>query len=72
MLRRTLIAAAASATFVAGAAHALPMRVPSSGPLSAEQLDSTSTWVIVGAVVGLLALILFLGDSDDDLIPVSP
>lgn len=72
MRRRILIAAAASLSLMGAPAQALPERMPSAMGFSAEKLDSASIWVIAGAVVGLVALILFLADSDEDFTPVSP
>ncbi|MBO9516646.1 MAG: hypothetical protein J7493_01120 [Porphyrobacter sp.] len=72
MPRPILIAAVAGTLLMASTAQALPARTASFGNISTEQLDATSTWAIVGAVLGMVALILLLGDSEDDLIPVSP
>lgn len=71
MRRRILIAAAASISLGAPA-QALPERMPSALNSPAERLDSTSMLIMAGAVVGLVALILFLADSDEDFTPVSP
>lgn len=72
MRRRILIAAAAPILLAGTTALASPERMPSAMESSAEQLDPTSTWIIAAVVVGLIALILFLADSDEDFTPVSP
>jgi hypothetical protein len=74
MVRKSLLAAGAALTLVAGSAQAAsvqaaPVRAPS-GVENAENVAGVSVWLVAAFAAVALGLILLLDDGDDA--PTSP